>query len=103
MIRHCVMLNLLPDGEAELATVMAGLADLVAAIDGLGGFCAGPNRDFENKTPDHSYGFTLDAADASALAVYAEHPMHQKLGARLVALCRGGAEGIRVYDLEIDK
>ncbi|MEL6452430.1 MAG: Dabb family protein [Pseudomonadota bacterium] len=101
MIRHCVMLRLSSAvDEAELSDIMKGLSDLVADLAGCSDFVCGPNRDFENKSPDHGYGFTLDAVDAPTLARYAEDPRHKELGARLVALCEGGARGIVVYDLE---
>lgn len=101
MIRHCVMLRLRAKADrAELDKVMHGLADLVERLDGCSGFCAGPNRDFEGKTPGFAYGFTLDAATAEALAAYAVDPEHMALGARLVDLCEGGGDGIRVYDIE---
>ena len=102
MIRHCVMLRLRPGvEETALPAAVAGLADLVARLDGCSGFCAGSNRDFERKSPDFAYGFKLDARDAVALAAYAAHPEHKALGTRLVDLCEGGADGIVVYDLEI--
>lgn len=102
MIRHCVMLRLAPKADrAALDRVMLSLSDLVDQLDGCGGFCAGPNRDFEDKSPDFAYGFTLDAQDAKALAAYAVHPDHQALGARLVEMCLGGPAGIVVYDLEV--
>lgn len=101
MIRHCVMLHLRPDHDpAELAAVMQGLGDVANRLPGCGGFVHGPNRDFEGKTPHHPYGFTLDFNSAADLHRYAGDEAHQKLGARLVALCAGGADGIRVYDLE---
>jgi hypothetical protein len=101
MIRHCVMLRLGADVDAAaLDRIMRGLGELVARLDGCSGFCAGPNRDFEGKTPDFPYGFTLDARDAAALAAYAVDPDHMALGAQLVALCIGGGDGIAVYDIE---
>lgn len=101
MIRHIVMLHLRADADMpELATVMQGLDALVHHLDGLSGFVAGPNRDYEAKSPDHPYGFTLDAASPAALAAYADHPDHKALGARLVAQCAGGGDGIVVYDIE---
>ncbi|KIC51997.1 Dabb family protein [Tateyamaria sp. ANG-S1] len=101
MIRHCVFLRLAPKADsAELDKVMLGLADVVQRLPGCSGFRAGPNRDYEGKTPEYPYGFTLDAIDAEALATYAVDPEHQELGARLVALCEGGADGITVFDID---
>ena len=101
MIRHCVMLNLQNDMQEELQTVLTGLADLVQRLEGCGGFVAGPNRDFEGKSPNHPFGFMFDAKDEVALQVYADHPEHKALGAKLVSLCQGGADGIIVYDIEV--
>ncbi len=101
MIRHCVFLRLAPATDPEeLSEVMQGLGELVAELPGCNDFVAGPNRDFENKSPDHGYGFTLDAVDAQALESYADDPRHRALGARLVAMCEGGERGILVYDIE---
>ncbi|WP_299688768.1 Dabb family protein [uncultured Tateyamaria sp.] len=101
MIRHCVFLRLSASADTDaLAEVMQGLEDLVADLPGCNDFIAGPNRDFENKSPDHSYGFTLDAVDAQALADYAADPRHKDLGGRLVDMCEGGERGILVYDIE---
>ena len=101
MIRHCVFLRLKPDTDpAALDGVMAGLAALVDDLPGCRGFVAGPNRDFEGKSPDHGVGFTLDAEDAGALAAYAADARHRALGARLIEMCAGGAGGIVVYDIE---
>ena len=104
MIRHCVMLRLRTDADTvALDRIMLQLAKLVDQLEGCSGFWAGPNRDFESKTPGYLYGFTLDAYDARALAAYAVNPDHQALGAQLVELCEGGADGIRVYDIEAPK
>mmetsp|Transcript_28498 Transcript_28498/g.53442 ORF Transcript_28498/g.53442 Transcript_28498/m.53442 type:complete len:105 (-) Transcript_28498:598-912(-) len=101
MIRNCVMLNLEVDPHAsDLDAIMRELADLVERLEGCRGFCVGPNRDYEGKSPDHTDGLTLDADSPEALAAYAVHPDHQALGARLVALCQGGGDGITAYDLE---
>ncbi|MFT5064502.1 MAG: hypothetical protein ACJAXK_000921 [Yoonia sp.] len=100
MIQHIVMLGLKPDHDgAELAMVMDGLAALELA--GFIGFQHGPNRDVENKTPDHPYGFMCSFDDLDALDCYASDPKHQALGARLCALCVGGGDGIIVMDLDV--
>ena len=102
MIRHIVMLNLKGDHDPkELGEVMQGLAALQPQIDGFDTFEHGPNRDFEGKSQDYPDGFICTFRDAAALGVYARDPTHQALGARLVAMCQGGADGIFVVDLEI--
>ncbi|MBV2358921.1 Dabb family protein [Thalassococcus sp. CAU 1522] len=95
------MLRLRADADVdELHAVMAGLDALRAQIDGFTGFSHGPNRDMELKSSAWPHGFIADFADAAALARYAADPGHRALGARLVALCEGGGDGIMVYDLE---
>lgn len=101
MIRHCVMLRLRPDHDPrERAAVFAGLRDVAGRIEGCTEFLAGPNRDYENKSPEYPFGFTMDFATLENLATYAADAEHVALGARLVNLCTGGAEGILVYDLD---
>ena len=101
MIRQCVFLKLKPKADvALLDKVMLDLSALVQRLEGCSGFRAGPNRDYENKTPEFPYGFTLDAVNAEALAAYAVDTEHQALGARLVDLCEGGADGITVFDID---
>lgn len=101
MIRHCVFLKLRPDANvAMLDRIMLDLNAVVRRLEGCSGFRAGPNRDYEGKTPDYPYGFTLDAENAEALARYAVDAEHQALGAELVTLCDGGANGITVFDID---
>ncbi|SFS20425.1 Dabb family protein [Yoonia litorea] len=103
MIQHIVMLDLPADHDsAELANVMAGLGALMHEIDGFLAFAHGPNRDFEGKSPDCAYAFVCTFADAAAVSAYHRDPTHQALGARLVALCQGGADGITVVDMEAE-
>jgi len=100
MIQHIVMLSLKDDADqGELASVMDGLASL--DLPGFDGFEHGPNRDFEATTPDHGYGFICRFADAAALKTYAQDADHCALGARLVAMCQGGGDGIMVMDLDV--
>jgi len=105
MILHCVFCDLRADlGENALPALSGVLTDLEAfslTLDGVRGFEAGPNRDFEGKSTSYDAGFVIRFADRTALEAYAIHPTHQALGARLVDLCCGGAAGIVVYDLEI--
>ena len=99
MIDHVVLLALKPDHDtAALAEVMAGLAALVGEIDGFTAFRHGTNRDYEGRSPAYGYGFVGQFRDGLALAVYAEDPRHQALGARLVALC----DDLLVADVDSD-
>jgi len=100
VIRHIVMLKLAADADqSELQAVMAGLAAL--ELPGFIAFEHGANIDLESKTPDLAYGFIGTFADQTALETYAADPTHQALGARLVALCDGGGDGITVIDLVV--
>ena len=100
MILHAVYLSLPNDADlAELADIMDGLKSLLGEIDGFTAFYHGANIDVENSSPEAKYGFHGVYADRAALASYASDPRHQALGRRLVALC-GGADGIKVYDIE---
>ncbi|WP_341368287.1 Dabb family protein [Yoonia sp. BS5-3] len=102
MIRHVVLLDLKAGHDApELVSVMQGLAELSRDLEGLTGFDHGPNRDFEQKSANFGYGFICTFTDHAALQRYAGDTRHQALGARLVALCKGGADGIFVADIEI--
>ncbi|MCF2871829.1 Dabb family protein [Octadecabacter sp. G9-8] len=103
MIYHAVYLSLTETADRhELASVMSGLENLLGQIDGFVAFHHGPNIDAEGKSPEAHYGFHGLYDDRAALDLYAADPRHQALGARLVALC-GGADGIKVYDIETAK
>lgn len=102
MILHTVLCALAPDCDsAELADIMAGLGAL--DIDGFVGFSHGINVDAEGKTPRYPYGFQCTFIDRAALDRYAEDAGHRALGARLVALCEGGGDGILVSDIDTDQ
>lgn len=102
MIRHMFLLDLPQTYDRdELAAVMAGLAGLQDQIKGFLAFAHGPNRDLEGMSPDCAYAFTCDFDGPSTSQAYLVNPDHQTLGARLVALCRGGARGITVIDMEV--
>ena len=99
MILHTVLLALEPDANrAELTRIMDGLAAL--DLEGFKGLNHGPNVDAEGKTPNFHYGFVCTFTDRAALDRYASDPGHQALGARLVALCKGGGDGILVSDID---
>lgn len=102
MLIHCVFCAIRPDADRDdLAAVYKVFADLVPRIDGMISFHAGPNRDFEAKTPAYTDGFVIHFANRSAHLAYEGHPDHKAAGARLVGLCNGGHAGIIVFDLEV--
>lgn len=102
MIRHIVLLDLPQDHDpAELSGVMTGLNALRARIPGFASFAHGPNRDFEQMSPDCKYAFICQFDDEASARAYLAHPDHQALGKRLVALCHGGVAGIRVIDMDV--
>lgn len=99
MIQHIVALSLV-DGfdRGELILVMNGLSRL--EIDGFLHFSHGENLDFEGKSEQFDYGFVCSFSHEAAVKEYAADETHQALGARLVAMCRGGVDGIFVMDLK---
>ncbi len=102
MILHSVYCNLRCDSEPRAAfALFRALEALCSKLDGALSFEFGPNRDFEAKSDAYDVGFAVRFQDRDALLHYAEHPEHKELGAKLCALCVGGADGIMVFDLEI--
>ena len=101
MLMHCVFCALKPEvTEARIRSVFDRFASLVGQVDGMTGFHAGPNRDFEDKTGAFGWGFVCVFRDRPAHLAYERHPVHQAAGADLVSMCRDGHAGIRVYDLD---
>jgi hypothetical protein len=101
MLLHCVFCSIRRDVDpAELQSVMDELAALRSEVDGMLDFQQGVNRDYEGKSPRHGHGFVIAFRDREAHLAYDGHPRHKAAGARLVALCEGGYEGIMVYDLD---
>lgn len=102
MLIHCVFCAIRPDANrADLAAVYDVFAGLVPVIDGMISFHAGPNRDFESKTPQFTDGFVIRFDSRAAHLAYDSHPLHKAAGARLVSLCSGGYDGITVFDLQV--
>ena len=102
MLIHCVFLTFRPEiAEAEIAACMDRLAGLQSEVEGMLSFAAGPNRDYEAKSPDHRFGFVITFRDRAAHLAYDAHSDHKAAGGWLVASCIGGYDGIAVYDLEV--
>ncbi len=101
MLLHCVFCALRPDADPdELRGVMEELDALRPEVEGMLEFRHGRNRDFESKSARFGHGFVIAFRDRDAHLAYDGHPRHKAAGARLVALCEGGADGIMVFDLE---
>ena len=102
MILHCVFCDFeAGTDEHEKESLITELADFAANLDGVLGCEFGPNLDFEGKSERYDWGFVIRFTDRLAAERYAAHPTHQRLSKQLCALCKGGADGIVVYDLSV--
>lgn len=103
MILHSVYCDFRSDvSGVKRRQVFKDLSVLCHTIDGFIAFDHGPNRDFEKKSRTYSDGFVIRFDSQHALEIYANHPTHILLGSRLCDLCVGGADGLIVFDLEVD-
>ena len=101
MIKHCVFLNFKSEiSESEQFDVFEGLSNLKNQVEGLNDFEYGNNLDFEQKSADYNSGFIASFENRQALLEYNEHPEHALLGSKLVSICKGGHQGIIVFDIE---
>ena len=103
MIRHIVALRFADsvsvDEKAALFGDLAGLQDL---FEGALDFQMRRNVSPETAVV-HGFAdlFWFDFADETVRDAYLSHPTHQAVGARLVAACEGGVDGITVLDFEV--
>ena len=101
MIKHCVFLNFKSEiSDSEQFDVFEGLSNLKNQVEGLNDFEYGNNLDFEKKSTDYNSGFIASFENRQALLEYNEHPEHALLGSKLVSMCKGGHQGIIVFDIE---
>ena len=101
MIKHCVFLNFKSEtSQSEQFDVFEGLSNLKNQIEGLVEFEYGNNLDFEQKSADFNSGFIASFENRQALLEYNEHPEHALLGSKLVSMCKGGHQGIIVFDIQ---
>ncbi len=102
MIKHCVFCKFKDDiSSAERLRLVSAFDVLLGQVDGMISFRAGENLDFEAKSPAFTHGFVVEFENEEAVQRYADHPVHQQLGAALVANCAGCADGIMVFDLQV--
>lgn len=100
MIRHIVLVKFKTNlSEHQIDDIWRNLHSLKGKIPGLVSIDAGKSESPENIERGYLHGFIADFESWAALAIYAGHPDHKKLGARLVAKAEGGEDGILVFDL----
>jgi len=101
MIKHCVFMNCIETVDAQTHQyIQDTLQELQGNLCGMLDFGYGQNADFEAKSGDYDIGFVISFSDKQALDEYIQHPTHEQLGARLVSMSVGGADGIMVFDIQ---
>lgn len=100
MIRHMVLLRFRAEvGAVDRAALMSDLDGLRARLPGMETFTA-----LRNISPEASVvhgfadGFAVDFRDEAARDAYLADEVHRAIGARLVAACDGGTDGLIVFD-----
>lgn len=102
MILHAVYCDFLPEvSDADKTSIFEKLQAFSATLEGAMSMEFGPNRDFERKSPGFSDGFVMRFNNQATVKQYADHEIHRALGAELCKMCRNGADGIMVFDLEV--
>ena len=104
MIRHCVFIQFKPETSKERIAELFGEIDaLKHRMDGVLAVHISPNASPE-KGMDKGFsdGFIVDFNNAISRDIYLEDADHQAVGAQLVEASVDGAEGILVYDMEIE-
>lgn len=100
MIRHLVALKF-PEStsEAAKAALMQDLAGLSDRIDGILDFQVRANVSVEDAMVRGFRDlFWFDFRDEGVRDAYLVDPVHQAIGARIVAELEGGADGVFVFD-----
>lgn len=102
MIRHIVALRF-RDGAsaARKAELFADLAGLSVRIEGIIDFQVSRNVSVEPLSRGFDDLFWFDFRDAAVRDAYLVDPIHQAIGARIVAETEGGPEGVFVFDVEV--
>lgn len=102
MIRHIVLVRFRDDvSEDHKQEVYGDLRALVGKIDGLLSAQFGPNVSPEGLSKGFRDGFVMELRDTESRDRYLADPSHQAAGAKLVALCENGLDGVLPFDLEV--
>ena len=104
MIRHIVAVHFRKDiSDHDKSGLYAALQALSGHLSGILDF-----RSFANVSPEepviHGFKdlFWIDFQNAAARDAYLVYPLHQAIGAKLVAAAVGGAAGIQVLDVALE-
>jgi hypothetical protein len=102
LIRHTVLLKVRTDvSDQEISDVFTALKNLQSEIPSILSISTGKDNSPEGIQRGHTHAFTVDFDSAQSRDAYLPHPAHQKVGARIVAICEGGVSGITVVDWEM--
>lgn len=102
MIRHIVLIRFQPAlSDAAIADLFAELHQIEGKVPGLLSITSGKSESPEQMERGYMHGFVVDFSDWTALQAYQDHPLHQRLGARLVQAATGGKDGILCLDLPV--
>ena len=103
MIRHIVLTKFKPEtDEDKIFRIYDGLSALVERLPGAKNFTGGRSESPEQIERGYKHAFVIDFNSWEDLALYAEHPEHQALGAQIVDHAIGGIDGILVLDIEVE-
>ena len=103
MIRHIVALRFKSQTTTkEKDAIYADLRRLSGHIDGILDFHAGPNVSVELPVVrGFNDVFWFDFRDIAVRDAYLADPVHQAIGARIVAAAEGGIDGVFVFDVVV--
>ena len=103
MIRHLVALRFKSGtGDDTKTALMNDLAGLSGHIGGIIDFQVRQNVSVEDPLVRGFRDlFWFDFRDTQVRDLYLDDPVHQSIGARIVAELDGGPEGVFVFDFEV--
>jgi len=103
MLRHRVFINFVPRVTAQQKLdIYDRITSLQNHLPGMVAIHHGANNSPEvGMDKGFSDGFIVDFIDAASRDAYLADPKHAQIGARIVESAVGGADGILVYDIEI--
>ena len=103
MIRHQVFLRFKDSVSAtQIKSVYDQLAGLRSYVEGIADFQYRDNISVELPlVRDFNHMFWFDFKDLAVRDAYLINEQHQQVGANIVALLEGGADGVFVCDVEL--